>query len=330
MRRVGRRYKRVGKRIQGKCRYRDRVGAVEEIGHRTGNRDLVAGHEAMRKRSRCRGRGAVGRQRGHAEGLIGTQQRSRDGGIAQRERRVGKEAPRRAGSRAGIDVAHLAYGIGARISDPYAFGCAALLDEVAVRRVLVLADIGAGICAERRPAERPETLRAGRNGVCVVCRGPEARCAVGDEAGVEVHRLSEVLVHELQCAGGRIDAELVLLEVAEPARAGERVRTEHADVNLVQVGAAHVDRHGQRRRREHAVHGLHFREDLREGRLDLAEVAGGEVFPVAHRRHALEKRGLRRTAWLVGRAGIHAGRAVRADVDRVGRDVPVDAAEVLA
>ena len=165
-------------------------------------------------------------------------------------------------------------------------------------------------------------MRTGRVAVRVVGGRPDARGAVGDEPGIEVHRLHAQRVDQLQRAGIRIDPKLVLLQVAEPARLRKRIRTKHADVHLVQVGAAHVDRNRQRGRREHAVHGLHFREDPRERSLDAAEIADREVRPLAHARHAFHQLDLVRVA---RGAGVGAGGAPGADVYGVGRDMAIGA-----
>ena len=90
------------------------------------------------------------------------------------------------------------------------------------------ARIGRGI----RRAERPEG-----GGI-----GPDARGGVRDEARIQVHRLDVVRVDQTELAGLGVEhAELVLLEVAEPARALRGIGPEDADVDLVEVRAAHVD-----------------------------------------------------------------------------------------
>jgi len=58
---------------------------------------------------------------------------------------------------------------------------------------------------------------------------------------------------------------LVHLQVAEPARTLGLVRAEHANVNLVQIGAAHIDADRQGGGGKHAVDGLDFIEDLIQG-----------------------------------------------------------------
>ena len=62
MGRIGAGRKRVGKCIQAEERHRYGVGAVEQIGHRAGDGDRIAGHESVRQRRLGRGGGAGRRQ----------------------------------------------------------------------------------------------------------------------------------------------------------------------------------------------------------------------------------------------------------------------------
>lgn len=158
-----------------------------------------------------------------------------------------------------------------------------LFHDVAVRTVGdFLADAVAG------RTETPVLVGVAARG------GPEAACAGSNEAGFGVDGVGIVGVLQDQLLVS-VQAQLVLLEVAVPARQGILVGAEHADEHLVQVGALRVDAHGQAHRGEHAVDGLDLAEDVVERVAQCRAQVGlcGQVVILAFALagHALEQRG---------------------------------------
>ncbi|KKT24967.1 MAG: hypothetical protein UW11_C0037G0010, partial [Parcubacteria group bacterium GW2011_GWA2_43_9b] len=123
--------------------------------------------------------------------------------------------------------------------------------------------------------------------------------AVGQRAGV----VDQYLVVAIGIA---VAAELVFLEVAEPARTRSRIRTEHTDIHLVFEGALGIHRNRQRSRGEHAIDGLYLGKDQGHRILDFLLAGGLVVLAAADLGHALEQGGL------IGFAGI------LADIDGIG------------
>ncbi|MNX74843.1 hypothetical protein D3C86_1062970 [compost metagenome] len=136
---------------------------------------------------------------------------------------------------------------------------------------------------------------------------PEAARAGRDEAGLVVHRVLVVRVLQDQLAAA-VQPELVLLEVAVPARKGVLVGAEHAHEHLVQVGALGVHAHGQAHRGEHAVDRLDLAEDvvqrLAERGAEFGLAREVVVLAVALLGHALQQRAPARALALGGLGGL--------------------------
>ncbi|MNV33132.1 hypothetical protein D3C71_1244920 [compost metagenome] len=134
--------------------------------------------------------------------------------------------------------------------------------------------------------------------------GARARC---HEAGLVVDGVGAngVLQDQLVAA---VQPELVLLEVAVPARKRVLVGAEHADEHLVQVGALRVHAHGQAHRGEHAVDRLDLAEDVvqrfAERGAEFGLAGDVVVLALALLGDALHQRGPARPLALVGLGGL--------------------------
>src|SRR4029453_19097327 len=120
--------------------------------------------------------------------------------------------------------------VGAGLYDALArIGCTlqlpgtALLDDLAVRRI-------GGLGCLHRLARVGRGLRKRRIGpVGATVGGPEAGGAAVDEAGVGVVQCRLAVLVGQEHVAARVEGELVLLDVAGPARTRLAIRPEHAD-----------------------------------------------------------------------------------------------------
>src|SRR6185503_5133324 len=187
----------------------------------------VAGAEAVQQhRGRRRRRGS---HHGAGNGLdrqleVGPHVSGGDVGVRYVEGRRGEQAARAAEAARADAGIHLAVRLVGGVARAHFLRGAAFLHQVAIRQV--------GRAAGAVLVGRAVVPEAGS-------RGPEALRVGRDETGRGVLGAVTVGVDEEGIARGVL-ADLVHLQVAEPARALRGVRAELADVYLVQVRAAHV------------------------------------------------------------------------------------------
>ena len=125
--------------------------------------------------------------------------------------------------------------------------------------------------------------------------GPVTDRAWRDKTGQRIFRGCAIGICEEQAVCSRVQSQRVHFQVAEPLRRIERVRSEHTDVDLVQVRAAYIHADRQCRGCKHIIDRLNFSENLIQRSRDIAGITAvhRKVFSITIFCHRLEQRGRR-------------------------------------
>ena len=172
--------------------------------------------------------------------------------------------------------------ISGQIFQPQLLCHTAFLDHFTVWRVI----------AGRRNALQVVFVKTtGSVGLCRrVLLAPEADRVGRDEsrAGGTNRTIAGRVTHDE--IAGRITHQLILLEVAKPARRAGVIRTEHAQVNLVEIGSFSIDADRQARGRKDTVDRLNFVQDILQGCRQFTRISGLEVLAAAILGHRRQQR----------------------------------------